>query len=1102
MASENVTVLFTDMVGSTALVSSLGPEAADDLRRAHFAILRQAAAEAGGVEVKSLGDGLMVVFRAASAALSCAVAMQQGVDRDSRRRERPVGLRVGVSAGEVSSEDGDYFGEPVIEAARLCAHCASGQVLAADIVRLTAGRRSRHQCRSLGRLALRGLPDPVEAVEVLWEPLGAEEAGLDVPLPGRLAVRPTVGVVGRGVELAAVLDAFKRVAAGEGRELLLVSGEAGLGKTTVIAEAARVAFDGGACVLFGHCEEDVTVPYQLFSEALGHLVTHASQEQLVAHVESWGPELARLVPVLSSRLPKLGASTATDADTERYQVFAAVVGLLVMASRAQPVVLVFDDLQWADRASLQLLRHIVGSDQKMRLFVLGTYRDTELSHSHPLVEALADLHRHGGVACRELAGLDETGVASLMEATAGHALDDRAVSLARALHRETDGNPFFVSEVLRHLAETGAIYQDGAVGRWAAAAPLDATALPASVRTVIGARVGRLGRDAERVLSVAAVIGRDFDLDLLARATTLPDDTLLDILDAATAAALVRELTDSPGHYSFAHALIQHTVYEELGPTRQARAHRQLATALEDLCGDRPGSRVGELARHWFNAQPANLPKALDYSRRAADDALAALAPGDALGSYTQALDLHARADDPDPMLGIDLTIGLGVAQRQTGDTAFRATLLAAARQAAAFGDTERLVTAALANNRGFYSATGTVDTDRVDVLELALDRLPTDHPSRALVLAKLCTELNYQSSLDRRHALAGEAVALARSTGNDATIVRVLNDISGPLAFPQLLKQSLARSAEALERAERVGDPVLLFWAGLWRASHAVRAGDIDEVNRCFPISWSIAERLDQPHLSWQSAITRALRAQLAGDIDEAGAWAQEALRIGLDSGQPDAAALYGAQSVRLMLQRGTLSELVPQLEQLAAELPEMTEAVAASRAAIYALVGRLEDAHQLLEAFAAADFELEPDPDGLVFMILYAMACVACHDTTIAAALFDRLEPFADQVPTNLISAYDPVSYHLGRLATVLGHYDQADTYFAHAAQLSHRAGAKFFAANTDLAWGNMLAERDAAGDRQRALSHLTAAHAAAVTHGYGTVEREAAEALEHLD
>src|SRR4051794_38534228 len=254
MTTENVAVLFTDMVGSTALASSLSPQAADELRREHFSILRQAVAEAEGVEVKNLGDGVMVVFASASSALSCAVAMQQDIERDNRFREQVVGLRVGLSGGEVSREGDDYFGDPVIEAARLCARCESGQVLAADIVRLTAGRRSQHDCRSIGKVALKGLPELVDAVDVRWEPLGDTDTSPVVPLPGRLVVRPAVGVVGREAEVAAILDAFKRVAGGEGREVVLVSGEAGLGKTTLVAEVARVVFDGEACVLFGHCE--------------------------------------------------------------------------------------------------------------------------------------------------------------------------------------------------------------------------------------------------------------------------------------------------------------------------------------------------------------------------------------------------------------------------------------------------------------------------------------------------------------------------------------------------------------------------------------------------------------------------------------------------------------------------------------------------------------------------------------------------------------------------------------------------------------------------------------------------------------------------------
>src|SRR6267143_1332581 len=195
------------MVGSTAFASSLAADAADELRREHFSILRQAIAEVNGTEVKNLGDGVMVVFGSASAALSCAVAMQQGIERDNRAREQAVGLRVGLSIGEVSREDDDYFGDPVVEAARLCATCESGQVLAADMVRGMAGRRSKHECRPLGELVLKGLPDPVATVEVRWEPLGGTATTV-VPLPGRLGVRPQSGVVGREAEMASLLEAF------------------------------------------------------------------------------------------------------------------------------------------------------------------------------------------------------------------------------------------------------------------------------------------------------------------------------------------------------------------------------------------------------------------------------------------------------------------------------------------------------------------------------------------------------------------------------------------------------------------------------------------------------------------------------------------------------------------------------------------------------------------------------------------------------------------------------------------------------------------------------------------------------------------------------
>jgi class 3 adenylate cyclase len=1094
---ESTTILFTDVVASTELAQRLSPDDAEELRRRHFSILRQRIAEAGGTEVKNLGDGLMVVFASASAALACAVAMQQGVERDNRNRNHPVAMRVGLSGGEITREDDDYFGDPVVEAARLCATCDSGQVLATDVVRAMAGRRNRHECRSLGELTLKGLSDPLETVEVLWEPLEEAGAGISIPLPARLALRPGVGVLGRGSDLQSLTNAAKRVARGEGREVLLISGEAGLGKTTLVAEAARAEFDDGACVLFGHCEEDLATPYQLFAEALGHYVTHAREAQLVVHVEAHGSEVSRLVPALASRISNLPPSKATDSDTERFLLFAAIVDLLARVSEYQPLVLVLDDLQWADKGSLLLLRHLTAADQAMRVLVLGTYRDSELSHSHPLTDTLAALRRHSGVSRIELTGFDDNDVVAFLEAAAGQTLDDAGRGLAHAVYRETDGNPYFVSEVLRHLTQTGAIYQD-ATGTWTSDTTVEQVALPDSVREVIEARVGRLGKDAERVLSVAAVIGRDFDLDLLARASKITEDDLLDILEAAAAVALVREPDDASGRYNFAHALIQHTLYEDLGPNRRARAHRKVAEALEDLCGDRPGIRVGELARHWVAAtQPIDLAKAIGYSRQAGDAALHALAPADALRYYAQALDLCGRAMDTDLVLAIDLAIGLGTAQRQTGDPAYRETLLGAARRASDLGDTNRLVAAALANDRGWNSAAGATDAEKVEILDLALDRITADDPDRVLVLATLCQELNF-GARDRRDALSAEAVAIARNSGDEATIVRVFNRVFSPVH----LSHALAWSADALVRAERLSDPVLLFLAADRRFCAASLVGDIDEADRCLKIMGDTVESLGQPTLNWVLTFMRATRAQIAGDPERAEAFATEAFQIGTEIGQPDAAVIFGAQLAIVSLQRGSMGDLAPFIEEAAADNPGLPAFVAALAVA-HAEGGRIDHARGLLEELAAADFDVPMDGAWLTTMVSYSDAAIECRDPKYAGPLFDRLAPWADQWSTTSGPTVEgPVSLFLGGLATVLGRYDEADAYFAQSASSSERANARFFAARTDLLWGGMLAERGGPGDIQKARGLLTKAHSSAATNGYGTVERRAATALQLLD
>ena len=394
---------------------------------------------------------------------------------------------------------------------------------------------------------------------------------------------------------------------------------------------------------------------------------------------------------------------------------------------------------------------------------------------------------------------------------------------------------------------------------------------------------------------------------------------------------------------------------------------------------------------------------------------------------------------------------------------------------------------AALANDRGILTSAGAVDADKVEILELALDRLSTDSPDRALMLATLCSELAQGSPLDRRQALADEAIAIARSSGDDAVIVRVLNHVFLPLNVPSLLERSLARTADALVRAERVGDPLVLLWAADFRYIAAVSTGDIHEVDRCIEIIGSMAEQLDQPTLNWLNTFIPAARAMIAGDTDQAELLAHKALQIGTDGGQPDAVTFFGIQLMSLNAQRGTLSELVPLIEQAIADNPGLPT-LKSTLALAHAEGDRIDSALHLLAELATTDFDFPLDMAWLTGIVRCADVAIECRDAQYAQRLFDRLAPWADQWTHSAgLSSQGPVSLYLGGLTTVLGHYDEADAFFSQSAALSDRMGAKFFTARTHLLWGRMLAERSAPGDTEKARELLTRSQNAASAHGY---------------
>ena len=570
-------VVFTDLVGSTALRTRLGDVAADELQRSHELALRGAVERTGGTVVKSLGDGILASFGAAADACAAAQEMQRAIERANRTADdaRRLGLRVGLSAGDVTWEDGDCHGTPVVTAARLCDRAEAGQVLGDDLVRGLARGRSEHRFALVGELELKGLGDPVLAFELVWEPARAQVAPLPsllVPVPGELPF------AGREAERDRIAATWKS-AVGEGRSVVLVSGEPGMGKTRLASEVARAAHEDGAWVLVGRCDESIAAAYAPWIEILRQIITHGSEDLVRGHVDRHGGEVTRLAPELARRVPEAPTPRALDPEAERLALFDAVVDLVAAATGEAPVLLVLDDAHWADASSLHLLGHAVRRlPTDVPLLVVVTYRDTDVDRTHPLAAAIADLRREPRVERVALRGIDEEGMRALLTAAGGAELLADGLAFARTLVAETEGNPFFVGEVIRHLVESGVlVHRDG---RWQGSVSLEEVGIPEGVRDVVGRRLSRLSDAANDLLRTAAVIGRDFDVDLLARVAGIGEDEIVDHVDVALQARLLHE-GDAVGSLSFAHALVRQTLLEELSTTRRVRLHRAIGEGLE-----------------------------------------------------------------------------------------------------------------------------------------------------------------------------------------------------------------------------------------------------------------------------------------------------------------------------------------------------------------------------------------------------------------------------------------------------------------------------------------------------------------------------------------
>ena len=631
-SSGLVTLLFTDLVGSTELLARAGDEEAQRIFSAHHQLLAEAVAGHGGQEVKWLGDGLMVAFPSAADAVSCAIAMQQA-GRRPVAGER-LAIRVGLTAGEALRDAVDYFGTPVVMAKRLCDRAETGQILCSDLVAGLLAGRPGFNFASVGELDLKGLPAPVTAYEVRYET--AQGITTETPL------------IGREAELARLTERLRQAGKGQGG-LVLVAGEPGIGKTRLAEEVAARAERDGMFVLWGRCfEGNWAPPYAPFAEGLAPHIAVVSPDELRADLGAGGGPLAQLVPRIRDVLPDLHEPQAVPLEEERFRLLDAMAQFLVARSRRAPVLVVLDDLQWADRSTVAMVRHLVRFAPRERVLLLGAYPDLELDPDHPLGDLLGVVAREAGYEHFYLRGLDHAEVTRLLTALAGHDVEEE---VGAAWVRQTEGNPFFIQELLRHLVEEGSLFQD-ADGRWTTSNPLADLGVPQRVREVVARRLARLSKDANQLLQAAAAFEGPFRFDVVEAMAGFPEVVALDALDEALSSRLVVPAGGAE-NYVFVRTLIRRTVYRELSPSRQLRLHRRAAEALEAVVGPHAsGAEAGEIAVQYHRSR--SLPgseRGARFAVMAADQAQSTGGYDEAASMLRMALELVADDDSGRPRL-------------------------------------------------------------------------------------------------------------------------------------------------------------------------------------------------------------------------------------------------------------------------------------------------------------------------------------------------------------------------------------------------------------------------------------------------------------------
>lgn len=902
-----VTFLFTDIEGSASLYQTYPDAIARALAR-HHGLLRSSITAHRGRVFQIIGDAFCASFEDAVDGLNAMLEAQRAVYRENWGEIGALRVRMGLHSGTAETHAGEYVSSlTLVRVQRIMNAGHGGQMLlshtTAEIVR--AALPEGTTLRELGEHKLRGLAQPELIFQLVaadlpseFPPLRAAEVADARDSTALLEQLVRGQLVGRGAELEQLRQHWELTQQARAH-LVLLSGEPGVGKTRLATELVAHAKKEGAVVLRGGCYEyEATAPYLAFVEALRDWVHVSSPETLRANLDATAPEIARLAPELESKLGSIAPNPPLPPNEERLRLFDNVARLTQKLAGARGLLFFIDDLHWADQGTLNLLHYLLRHLRNERVLVLAAYREIELDRSHPLSSALVDWNREHLATRISLARLSRQDTGTLLATLFGQAsISEEFVAV---LYRETEGNPFFIEEVVKSLIEQGEIYREN--GGWGRK-QIDELAIPQSVKEAIGRRLNRLSEACLEVLRSAAALGKVFRFSELAAVVVTREDALLDALDEASAAQLISARAEDS--FAFTHDKIREVLYEELNPIRRRRLHQRIGEKLEELSQTGPRARVQvqDLAYHF--TQSGDLERALTYSRRAAENAGRLFALEEALGHFERAREV---AD----------ALGL-IETRAEVDEAIGDTYSLKGLTTPAVENYERALTVVSApSRRGAIHAKIGRDYAQVGdargeyFLEQALIELDpqTQANELALATAALGRYHHYHAQHHRALEFLQRALVLAEPGDDVSSLSYLYTYHAGAYQHLMRVNESLAWANRAIALGERKNHPTTTAFGYEFLGEDAQAQGRWRDALEYGKRDREIGERVGaQDRVAWAHYIY-AMSFHGLGDLAQAEGFARRCLELGDTIGDERVSTMVQGVLAEVLADRGMPAE------------------------------------------------------------------------------------------------------------------------------------------------------------------------------------------------